>query len=371
MNILIVSNIYPFQTGGAETQARLLAEAWMQRGHQITVAGNRIPSTIQYLNNRQFKCVNIKVTGNNRILRAISYTLSLSLFIFSKRGEFNIIYCRFVQDSVIVISFLKKIGLLKVPLISCTEGLGEKGDATSLKRLPFFWLIVSLINKECNCVNIISSIMKKEMSEIGFSQLKFSYIANGVKIFNIYKKKINKDRKIIFIGRICEEKGIPYLLQAISILKKKGIISYLTIAGDGPLMQLIKKLAISLDLTQQIFFQGEVPQKHINNLLIENDIFILPSLSEGFGIAVIEAMAAGLPVVVTRCGGPEDFVDDSVGRVVKAGDADALSQALQELIQLTDEELQAMGQAARERIKNNFDIDVIADKYIQLFKQHI
>uniref|UniRef100_UPI004055E665 glycosyltransferase family 4 protein n=1 Tax=Candidatus Electronema sp. TaxID=2698783 RepID=UPI004055E665 len=371
MNILIVSNIYPFQTGGAEIQARLLAEAWTQQGHQITVAGNRIPSVFEYIKKGYFECVNINTIGKSRILHAVSYTFSLSLFFFLEKKKFDVVYCRFVQDSVIVISLLKKFNLLKIPLICCSEGLGEKGDAVILKRLPFSKMIISLINKECDCINIISSVMQKELIDIGIFQRRFSYIANGVNIPELYKKKINRDRKFVFIGRICEEKGVSFLLQAIYLLKKRGVSILLTIVGDGPLIQDVKKLSFSLDLSQQVIFKGKVLQEYINNLLIEYDVFILPSIFEGFGVALIEAMAAGLPVIATRCGGPDDFVDDSVGRIVKAGDADSLAQALQEMIELSDEELQVMGQAARERVKNNFDIDVIADKYIQLFKQHI
>ncbi|WP_417914350.1 glycosyltransferase family 4 protein [Candidatus Electronema sp. JM] len=374
MNILIVSNIYPFQTGGAETQARLLAEVWIRQGHHVTVAGNRIPSKrleVEHGSMSYIECITIPTVKTNRFTRAASYTISLFWILFRKRKKYDIIYCRFIQEAALLISFFKKIYLIDVPLVACAECSGDIGDAAVLGRFPINTFFVNLIRSECNSIIIISSKIKKELVAIGLDEEKFSYIPNGTYISNPEKIKLcrSNKNKIVFIGRLCSQKGIPYLIQAVNNLKKRNISIELTVIGDGPSTIELKQLTVSMGVNQIVQFAGRIENEKIPSILKEHHIFVLPSLFEGFGIAVIEAMAAGLPVVVTQCGGPEDFVDDSVGRVVNAGDADSLAQALQELIQLSDEELHAMGMAAQERVKNNFDINVIADKYIQLFKQ--
>lgn len=374
MNILIISNIYPFQTGGAEIQARLLAEAWTQQGHHVTVAGNRIPSKriiVQRENFQYFECINIPTVKKNRFTRAASYTISLLWFFLRRRKKFDIVYCRFIQEAALLISFFKKIHLINIPLVACAECSGDIGDAAVLARLPVNIFFIDLLKNRCNSIIIISSKIKQELMTIGLDKKKFSYIPNGTHISNYekYKPCCMNQKKLVFVGRLCDQKGIFYLLQAINFLKNRNISTVLTIIGDGPSMMELKHLTSLMMIDQIVQFAGRIENERIFPLLKEQHIFVLPSLFEGFGIAVIEAMAAGLPVIVTRCGGPEDFVDDSVGRVVKAGDAEALAQALQELIQLSDEELQAMGMAARERVKKNFDINVIAEQYLQLFKQ--
>ncbi len=374
MNILIVSNLYPYETGGAETQARLLAEAWIRQEHHVTVAGNRIPSKrleVEHGTARYLECITIPTVKINRFTRAASYTISLFWILFRERKKYDIIYCRFIQEAALLISFFKKVHLINAPLVACAECSGDIGDAAILARLPINTFFVNLIKSECNSIIIISSKIKEELVALELDDKKFSCIPNGTYISNPEKIELcrSDQNKIVFVGRLCNQKGIPYLIQAVNNLKKINISMELTVIGDGPSTIELKQLTASMGINQIVHFAGRIENEKIPSILKEHHIFVLPSLFEGFGIAVIEAMAAGLPVVVTQCGGPEDFVDDSVGRVVKAGDADALAQALQELIQLSDEELQAMGQAARERVKKNFDINVIAEQYLQLFKR--
>ena len=376
MRILLIANIYPYETGGAEVQARHLAENWIQKNHKITIAGNRIPSKkikIQEHNGQYIECININTIKINRFMRAASYTLSLFWLLLHRRKEFDVIYCRFIQDAAIVISLFKKIRLLNIPFFVCAECSGGGGDATALKKLPYSNTIIKLIDKECSAVNALSFKIEQELISIGFNKNKFCYIPNGIKKIEVgnNERGFNDPIKIIFIGRLCEQKGIAYLFKAIAELNKKEIAIELTVVGNGPLMQDLKELSYLIQIANIVNFTGRVDQETVFSLLTEHDIFVLPSLFEGFGIVAIEAMAMGLPVVVTRCGGPEDFVDNSVGRIAEAGNAASLAQALQELLELSPEELHAMGMAAREKVRNNFDINMVADQYIQLFKQHI
>ena len=109
--------------------------------------------------------------------------------------------------------------------------------------------------------------------------------------------------------------------------------THLTIMGDGPELPIIKDLASELGITNNITFTGSYVRKDFAEYLAKSDCFVLPSRSETFGIVYIEALATGTPVIATRCGGPEDFVDDTNGILVPVDDVDALAVAMKEMVQ--------------------------------------
>ena len=88
----------------------------------------------------------------------------------------------------------------------------------------------------------------------------------------------------------------------------------------------------SLGLSDCVAFKDAVPWEELPHRMAAADLFVLPSYSEGLTTSIVEAMASGLPVVVTRCGGPEEMVDDSIGRLVKVGDAEDLATGILKVI---------------------------------------
>ncbi len=377
MNILIVANIAPFETGGAEVQVRMLAEHWLRKKHNVTIIGNRIPSCEISIEDckSNIKCYHISTFNINKLTRALSYIFSLSNYLIRKQVKFDVIYCRFLQEAAFVISLLKAIKIISLPVIACPASSGRKGDASFIKNFYCSKLISCLVSSQCNIINIISQEIAKELISIGIDENRFSYIPNGVFVPAIKRnveKKHHSIKKMIFTGRLVEQKGLIFLLQAMKkIFDTDHHIFYLTIIGDGPEKNQLEKLVQSLGLSQYVTFYGKVIHREINNHLIKHDIFVLPSLYEGSPNALLEAMAIGLPSLVTICGGSEYLVDNTVGRVAKAGNIDSLANALKELLEISQEELHAMGMTARVRVEEKFDINIIADQYLQLFEQHI
>ncbi|MBT7237949.1 glycosyltransferase family 4 protein [Candidatus Woesearchaeota archaeon] len=148
------------------------------------------------------------------------------------------------------------------------------------------------------------------------------------KSIDIRKKyNIKKNDKIIFsLQRLHERKGLKYLILAASKIKYKNI--KFIIGGKGPELNNLKKLTRKLKLEDKIKFLGYIPEEDMINFYKKSDLFVLPSLYEGFGIVYIDALINGLPIVTTKCGGSEVMVNDSNGIMVKPKDSEQLANAI-------------------------------------------
>lgn len=134
--------------------------------------------------------------------------------------------------------------------------------------------------------------------------------------------------RLVAVGSLIRRKGYDTLLEAIARMKHRGEVT-LRIAGEGPAREQLTALASALGLGKQITLLGEVPPEHVPELLADGDVFVLSSRSEGRPNVVLEALAAGLPVVSTMLPGVCDLVvEGETGWLVPVADAEAMSRAL-------------------------------------------
>lgn len=144
------------------------------------------------------------------------------------------------------------------------------------------------------------------------------------------------------VAELTEKKGHVLLLDAFANAFKGNANVRLVIGGSGVLMKTLKQRSLALGIESQVEFSGMLDRESLRRQMMESDVFVLPSLFETFGVVVIEAMSCGKPVIATICGGPEHILDDSTGRLIPAGDASELSQAMRDMrqqIQVYDADL--------------------------------
>ncbi len=167
-------------------------------------------------------------------------------------------------------------------------------------------------------------------------------------------------------GRLVDWKGTVYLIRALSLLGDEFPHCRLEIAGSGPEEQELKNEANRLGLAQRVQFLGWQPE--LASLLSRWDIYVQPSLVEPFGIAALEAMASGLPVVATSCGGlAELIVDGRTGRLAPPADAVGLAAALRTLLGDTAAR-QHMGANGRERARAHFTTRRMVEEISQVYE---
>lgn len=149
-------------------------------------------------------------------------------------------------------------------------------------------------------------------------------VDNGV--FRCHKDPLDKTPFVyVSVGNLIPIKAFDVLLEAFAQVKEN---AKLYIIGDGSEKERLKNLANALQLGNSVEFLGQLKRTEISTMYQKSHVFVLPSRSETFGVSYIEALYAGLPVIATRCGGPESFIDKSNGILIPVNNSVELSNAM-------------------------------------------
>jgi glycosyltransferase involved in cell wall biosynthesis len=180
---------------------------------------------------------------------------------------------------------------------------------------------------------------------------------------------------ILNVGRLVEKKGLPDLIEACGILKKRGVPFRCEIVGKGDLESWMRSRVAALGLENVVFMQGPRPQGEVRGLYRRSDVFVAPCVvardgnRDGLPTAIIEAMASGLPVVSTPVTGiPEAVVNGETGALVPEHAPGALADALQDLLE-NPEIREKMGQAGRRRAEEMFDVSRNVSRLRRVFSE--
>lgn len=185
---------------------------------------------------------------------------------------------------------------------------------------------------------------------------------------------IHKEKIILFVGRLIPLKGCHILIEAISRLHRSDLLYKLIIIGDGPEKEPLKELANRLKVLSFIHFIGKQNRKALLSYYAEADLLVLPSMpynnqTEGLGVVLLEAMAAGVPVIGSNTGGIPDIIEDRVnGLLFPPGDPDALAEAI--IWILSDPELtNRIRKMAYSTVKEGFSWNFISEQFINVYKE--
>jgi glycosyltransferase involved in cell wall biosynthesis len=169
------------------------------------------------------------------------------------------------------------------------------------------------------------------------------------------------------VGRLAPQKGQRHLIGAMPLLLERVPRAHAVIAGAGDLEEFLRDLAEQTGVANRVHVLG--PRKDVPALMHAIDVFAMPSIWEGFGLVLLEAMAAGRPIVASRVATiPEVVVDGQTGLLVPAGDPLALAEAL---AQLADQPALAsrLGEAGRERVRRHFSLEKMVGDTELLYRE--
>lgn len=253
----------------------------------------------------------------------------------------------------------------------------ELADAGTLKGKVRLWFV----RNTADGVIVVCDAMGEVLKNAGFKPGNMVRIYNGIDTAR-YKSQIGANlREVLGVGRaaklvgmvanVRQSKGYEYFVRAADqVLKRYPDARFLAV-GDvnqvvaEPILRLVKELS----LEERVVFLGfreDIPQ-----ILSELDVFVLASTSEGFPLVTLEAMAAGKPMVITCCGGPQEVVEDGkTGFLVPHSDPDSLAEKISQLLH-DKSKAQLFGANAKVKVDREFTLDVMIRRHEQLYRSCI
>lgn len=363
--IMMVVSLFHPHLGGAEQQSLMLAEQLVKKGMRVSVL------TRSFSGLPSFEVIRgVPVYRSIRTLSwgkcfGFSYMLSVLWFLFRNRNSYDIIHCHLLGfHSAVAVLFQRLFNKKTISLVGAT---GPVSDFLQIKNVSLGKLFLRLIARSDRLILLCEKSREEALSE-GFSPEQLVYIPNGVDTayFKPDPAARAKDNNIICIGRLDRLKGVDSLLQALRRLSDEQIPAHLDILGDGPERGRLEQQAQQLGISHLVCFHGEV--HGVAPYLQRASLFVLPSLSEGMPNVVLEAMACGLPAVVTRVGGTTEMIHDGVnGVLVEPGNPEQLCAAMKNI--LLDEEIQRkLGEEARKTVEERFSLEAVSEQYVALYQ---
>jgi glycosyltransferase involved in cell wall biosynthesis len=237
------------------------------------------------------------------------------------------------------------------------------------RKMPALCLYQKNAVQKANYLHATAESEKNNLFRLGYNS-RICVIPNGIEIENItIKSNWAKTKTILYLSRIHPKKGIELLVDAVAQIKDflKGYKFIIAGEGDTRYIQLLKNRIQERNVTAFFDFVGGIYGEKKWELLQNADLFILPTYSENFGIVVAEALASGTPVI-TSTGTPwQELNTHHCGWWID-NDVNTIAKTLKEAISLSEEEYRQMGIRGRELIKNNYSIEIISQKMLQLYQ---
>ena len=170
---------------------------------------------------------------------------------------------------------------------------------------------------------------------------------------------------LVVVGALEARKGQAVLLDAVARLRNPRV--RVLCAGAGSLQEALRARCAALGLSAQVVFLGRVDD--VTTVLAAADVVVMPSLQEGLGVAAVEAMAAGRPVIASRVGGLPELLDEGMaGVLVPPHDPAALAVAIEGLLR-DPARARALGAAGRERVRSRFTTAAMAEATLALYRR--
>lgn len=343
MHVLVISSGYPNEYEPLDgIFYRDQAEALKLAGHDVGVISAIPVSVFSFLKLRKWKF------GKEKVVRNGVRTFTRTYLNKPKSPNYLVKKAR-KYGMALLEEYIKEFGIPEIVHLHCYEG-GEFAKAIKEKYgIPYVVtehssrFLLGTIPESMEAVakgvfthasiRIAVSKFLEETLEKKYD-LDFQYVPNIVDIsaFNINPEVQKKDPfTFIHVAGLNANKNQAMLLHAFHQFAGKFPETRLTIVGDGPLRSELEKLVSDLNLTKQVDFAGHQSRDYLVQTYNESQAFVLSSFKETFGVVLIEAMSCGLPVIATKCGGPESIISESYLGELTEIDVESISLAMEKV----------------------------------------
>jgi glycosyltransferase involved in cell wall biosynthesis len=384
MRVLLICTGFVRGTGGVEEAVRRLARYLVAHDHEVVVLVSAPPGAFRF-RTEQVDGVTIGTAYLNIPTRAASlvarllfplrvlYSLSY-IALLLRRGRPDVINLHFAGTATAYALMVAK--LFKIPLIVSLHG----SDVFILpEQYALYHRLLTLALRHATALTASSpALLAYLCSHYAVETAKIDWMPNGLEATSFTSDRSTTGEPaveyrpyILAVARLVQLKAIDVAIRAFAQLRRKHPDHRFVIAGDGPEMASLQTLTVELQLQDSVVFLGLRPNDAIPALMVGCELLVLPSKSESFPLVLLEAMAAGRPIVATRVGGvPDAVVDGQCAILVPPEDPELLAGAMATL--LDDAAMrQKFGEFGRRRAQEMFSMERIGDQYVAIYRRSV
>jgi len=372
MNIGITC--YPVY-GGSGVVATELGKALAKRGHRVHFISYSMPFRLGHVaENISFHEVTVNTYP---LFEYPPYSLALTSKMVDvvQHEALDLLHMHYAlphaTSALLARQILKTQGE-RVPIVTTLHGT----DITLVGQDPSFRPVVNYSINQSDGVTAVSEYLRQETQEHFDIGCDMEVIPNFIDTDRFrrsqkdhFKQALCPDgeKVLVHVSNFREAKRAPEVVDIFSKLRAEGFDLKLLLVGDGPDRVPTERLARERGVYDDVRFLGK--QEPVEEILAIADVFVMPSGSETFGLAALEAMACGVPVVASNIGGlPELVVDGETGYLCPLGDVDAFAERAARLLG-SEEHQSEMAAAARRRAVEVFDIDKVVPRYEDYYER--
>ena len=372
MKICLTINSSPWSVfkGGGQLAVHHLACALSDKGHDVHVLYSKhsdekiqvaVPYQLHWAQHHDFATVNLNIFSYPKVLAPLARKEKFDVIHGNAEEAFGIgnIAAR-TKAAYVFTSHAPNI-----PTTGMLEGMLH--PIQFLKSVNTYLLRQAMMQAD----RIVAfSQFSRDLIVKGLgSTEKIEVIPPGIESswFEVERNQVDSNR-ILFWGRIEEEKGLPELFVSLKKVTEKFTDLKLTLVGEGNRLQEYKTLVTDLGLIKNVEFLGWLSGQELQSIAAESRFGIFPSRIESFGLSVVEAMAAGLPVIAARGGAvPENIEENLTGRLVPVNDPYTLTEAILSLLE-DQQSAENRAKAAKAAAREKFSWEKTADRMLELYQ---
>lgn len=361
---------YPPNASGAERQAQAQARELARRGHEVHVLTSAVDGWPADADEQGVLVHRWARPTRWGPLFGLTFVAQLVRCLVRLRSltHFEIIHTHQAMWEAVAAGVARS-SIPRVPTLLQPASAGYYGEAEELARTRGFRLLQLLVLRNSH-VAAISQEIESQWRHLGFSAERITRTRSGVDTSRFHpgastlESNLPPRPRVVFTGRLHPQKNLDVLLNAWAAVCPTSPGSLL-LAGDGPEQSTLRRLCEELAITDRVEFLGRLDDPA--ELLRASDLFVLPSVAEGMSNSLLEAMATGLAVAVSKIGGNTDLVTHNRnGVLIEPMDRHGWTTELRRLI--SDEQLRIqLGRSAHELILTEYALPLIVERNEQIY----
>ncbi|UUO05918.1 glycosyltransferase family 4 protein [Blastopirellula sp. J2-11] len=312
----------------------------------------------------------------------LRYMMSLGKYLQQHQAELDAVYVSMLKHSAYMA--VERLKNTSTPIVLRAEGGGETGDCRWQAEANF-GLRIRAVCQQADAIVAPSAAIREELLAAGYDPAKLHFIPNGVAIPAAGNQQRRFDARMalqsaqplfsfhndmplaVYTGRLHPKKGLLTAIEAWPHVLQRFPDAKLVLVGEGPQESQLRERIESLRLQERVFLPGVFDD--VSDLLDAADFFLLPSHEEGMSLSLLEAMAAGLPVIATDIPGNRQLVES--GRNGLLFPVDDVAALQQEIVNVIHQPIAArqMGEAARAMVTQKYSLTAATTRHLDLFAE--